>query len=128
MQIRARTHTHYARPEKPEICPCLDPGGILSPVKKPLIIVESPTKAQTIKKFLPPRFVVKASVGHVRDLPKSTLGVDVEHDFTPRYLTIKGKGDIIKELRGAVKGAAKSTSRPTPTAKVKRSPGIWRRS
>jgi len=85
--------------------PGLDPGGILSPVKKPLIIVESPTKARTIKKFLPARFVVKASVGHVRDLPKSSLGVDVENDFTPRYLTIKGKGDVIKELRSAVKSA-----------------------
>ena len=74
-------------------------------MKKPLIIVESPTKARTIKKFLPPRFVVKASVGHVRDLPKSTLGVDVEHDFAPRYLTIKGKGDVIKELRSATKAA-----------------------
>jgi DNA topoisomerase-1 len=73
---------------------------------KPLIIVESPTKARTIKKFLPPRFVVKASVGHVRDLPKSTLGVDVEHDFAPRYLTIKGKADVIKELRSASKGAS----------------------
>jgi DNA topoisomerase-1 len=75
-------------------------------VKKPLIIVESPTKARTIKKFLPARYAVKASVGHVRDLPKSTLGVDVENDFAPRYLTIKGKGDIIKELRGAVKTAS----------------------
>ena len=74
-------------------------------MKKPLIIVESPTKARTIKKFLPPRYVVKASVGHVRDLPKSTLGVDVEHDFAPRYLTIKGKGDVIKELRSAAKAA-----------------------
>jgi len=73
---------------------------------KPLIIVESPTKAKTIKKFLPPRYVVKASVGHVRDLPKSTLGVDVDHDFAPKYLTIKGKGDIIKELKAAVKGAS----------------------
>jgi DNA topoisomerase-1 len=75
-------------------------------VKKPLIIVESPTKARTIKKFLPPRYVVKASVGHVRDLPKSTLGVDTEHDFAPKYLTIKGKGDIIKELKAAVKNAS----------------------
>ncbi len=75
-------------------------------MKKPLIIVESPTKARTIKKFLPSRFAVKASVGHVRDLPKSTLGVDVEHDFTPKYLTIKGKGEVIKELRGAVKTAS----------------------
>ena len=84
--------------------PGLDPGCILRPVKKPLIIVESPTKARTIKKFLP-RYVVKASVGHVRDLPKSTLGVDVDNDFLPRYLTIKGKGDVIKELRSAVKSA-----------------------
>ncbi|MGR4065204.1 MAG: type I DNA topoisomerase [Vulcanimicrobiaceae bacterium] len=75
-------------------------------MKKPLIIVESPTKARTIKKFLPARFVVKASVGHVRDLPKSTLGVDVDNGFAPRYLTIKGKGDIIKDLKSAVKGAA----------------------
>jgi len=74
-------------------------------LKKPLIIVESPTKARTIKKFLPPRYVVKASVGHVRDLPKSTLGVDVERDFAPRYLTIKGKGDVIKDLKSAVKSA-----------------------
>jgi DNA topoisomerase-1 len=74
-------------------------------VKKPLIIVESPAKARTIKKFLPARYAVKASVGHVRDLPKSTLGVDVDHDFAPKYLTIKGKGEVIKELRGAVKSA-----------------------
>jgi DNA topoisomerase-1 len=73
---------------------------------KPLIIVESPTKAKTIKKFLPPRYVVKASVGHIRDLPKSTLGVDVDHDFAPKYLTIKGKGDIIKELKAAAKSAS----------------------
>ncbi len=75
-------------------------------MKKPLIIVESPTKARTIKKFLPPRFIVKASVGHVRDLPKSTLGVDVENGFAPKYLTIKGKGDIIKDLKSAVKSAS----------------------
>jgi DNA topoisomerase-1 len=75
-------------------------------VKKPLIIVESPTKARTIKKFLPAKYTVKASVGHVRDLPKSTLGVDVEHDFAPKYLTIKGKGDLIKELKAAVKTAS----------------------
>ncbi|MGA8535080.1 MAG: type I DNA topoisomerase [Candidatus Tumulicola sp.] len=75
-------------------------------MKKPVIIVESPTKARTIKKFLPARYAVRASVGHVRDLPKSTLGVDVDHDFAPKYLTIKGKGDIIKELKSAVKGAS----------------------
>jgi DNA topoisomerase-1 len=76
-------------------------------VKKPLIIVESPTKARTIKKFLPARYIVKASVGHVRDLPKSTLGVNVDDgSFTPKYLTIKGKGDVIKELKAAVKSAS----------------------
>ena len=75
-------------------------------MKKPLIIVESPTKARTIKKFLPARYAVKASVGHVRDLPKSTLGVDVDHGFTPKYLTIKGKGEIIKDLKSAVKSAS----------------------
>jgi DNA topoisomerase-1 len=75
-------------------------------VAKPLIIVESPTKAKTIKKFLPARYVVKASVGHVRDLPKSTLGVDVLNGFSPRYLTIKGKGDIIKDLKAAAKSAS----------------------
>lgn len=75
-------------------------------MKKPLIIVESPTKARTIKKFLPARYAVKASVGHVRDLPKSTLGVDVDNGFTPKYLTIKGKGDVIKDLKSAVKSAS----------------------
>jgi DNA topoisomerase-1 len=75
-------------------------------VAKPLIIVESPTKAKTIKKFLPARYVVKASVGHVRDLPKSSLGVDVLNDFVPRYLTIKGKGDIIRDLKAAAKAAS----------------------
>ena len=75
-------------------------------VRKPLIIVESPTKARTIKKFLPSKYVVKASVGHVRDLPKSSLGVDVDADFAPKYLTIKGKGDLIKELRSAAKAAS----------------------
>ncbi len=71
------------RARRPKDCLGVDPSGILGPVKKPLIIVESPTKARTIKKFLPARYAVKASVGHVRDLPKSTLGVDVDHDFAP---------------------------------------------
>lgn len=102
-RVRARAKSE---PAGAAVCRGLDPGGILRPVKKPLIIVESPTKARTIKKFLPARYVVKASVGHVRDLPKSTLGVDVEHGFAPRYLTIKGKGDIIKDLKTAVKTAS----------------------
>jgi DNA topoisomerase-1 len=104
--VCTRTRMARKRARVPVICRGIDPGSILGPVKKPLIIVESPTKARTIKKFLPSRYVVKASVGHVRDLPKSTLGVDVEHDFAPKYLTIKGKGDVIKELKSAVKAAS----------------------
>ncbi len=68
---------------------------------RPLIIVESPAKAKTIEKFLGRRYAVKASMGHVRDLPKSQLGVDVERGFSPRYITIRGKGDILKDLRKA---------------------------
>ena len=64
-----------------------------------LVIVESPAKAKTIGKYLGPDYVVKASMGHLRDLPKSTLGVDVEGDFTPNYRPIKGKEDIIKDLK-----------------------------
>ncbi|HXW51802.1 MAG TPA: type I DNA topoisomerase [Candidatus Acidoferrales bacterium] len=75
-------------------------------MSKSLIIVESPAKARTLKKFLGSRYQVLASVGHVRDLPKSRLGVDIEHDFTPSYVTIKGKGDVIKELRSAAKKAS----------------------
>jgi len=68
-----------------------------------LVIVESPTKVKTIKKFLGSNYVVKASQGHVRDLPKSQLGIDVEHDFEPKYITIRGKGDILADLRKEVK-------------------------
>src|SRR5690554_6120945 len=64
-----------------------------------LVIVESPAKARTISKFLGRGYTVKASIGHVRDLPKSQFGVDVENDFAPRYITIRGKGKILQELR-----------------------------
>ena len=74
---------------------------------KPLIIVESPAKAKTIEKFLGRRFSVRASMGHVRDLPKSQLGVDVEGGFAPKYITIRGKGDILKELRKASSKASR---------------------
>ncbi|HHV35307.1 MAG TPA: type I DNA topoisomerase [Syntrophomonadaceae bacterium] len=70
---------------------------------KVLIIVESPAKARAIGKFLGKKYTVKASLGHVRDLPKSRLGVDVENNFDPKYITIRGKGDVIKELRSAAK-------------------------
>ena len=70
-----------------------------------LVIVESPAKVKTIKKFLGSSYVVMASNGHVRDLPKSQLGIDVEHDFEPKYITIRGKGDILAALRKEVKKA-----------------------
>ena len=73
--------------------------------KKNLVIVESPAKAKTIGKYLGPDYVVKASMGHLRDLPKSTLGVDVDDDFTPNYRPIKGKEDIIKDLKTAAKNS-----------------------
>lgn len=72
-----------------------------------LVIVESPAKVKTIKKFLGANYVVAASNGHVRDLPKSSLGIDVEHDFEPKYITIRGKGDILASLRKEVKKADK---------------------
>lgn len=72
-----------------------------------LVIVESPAKARTIKKFLGNSYEVIASNGHVRDLPKSTLGIDVEHGYEPHYITIRGKGDILAKLRKEVKKAGK---------------------
>ena len=74
---------------------------------KYLVIVESPAKAKTINKFLGANYTVVASNGHVRDLPKSTLGFDPEHDFEPKYITIRGKGDILAMLRKEVKKADK---------------------
>ena len=72
-----------------------------------LVIVESPAKVKTIKKFLGSNYVVTASNGHVRDLPKSQLGVDVEHDYEPKYITIRGKGEMLANLRKEVKKADK---------------------
>ena len=72
-----------------------------------LIIVESPAKANTIKKFLGGNYKVMASMGHIRDLPKSKLGVDIEHDFEPEYINIRGKGDLIKSLKKEAKSAKK---------------------
>ncbi|WP_261813507.1 type I DNA topoisomerase, partial [Paraclostridium bifermentans] len=73
---------------------------------KSLVIVESPAKAKTIEKFLgKSHYTVKASVGHIRDLPKSKLGVDIENNFEPQYINIRGKGDVIKELKKEAKKA-----------------------
>lgn len=74
---------------------------------KCLVIVESPAKAKTIKKFLGKSYKVEASNGHVRDLPKSQLGVDIENDFEPKYITIRGKGSLLSDLRKEVKKADK---------------------
>ena len=70
-----------------------------------LVIVESPAKVKTIKKFLGSRYDVEASMGHVRDLPKSQMGIDPEHDFEPKYITIRGKGDLLAKLRKEAKSA-----------------------
>ena len=72
-----------------------------------LVIVESPAKANTIKGYLGSNYKVIASKGHVRDLPKSTLGIDVDNGFEPHYINIRGKGDLIKELKREAKGASK---------------------
>lgn len=74
---------------------------------KNLVIVESPAKVKTIKKFLGKNYEVVASNGHVRDMPKSQLGIDIEHDFEPKYITIRGKGEILAKLRKEVKKADK---------------------
>src|SRR6202012_862459 len=71
---------------------------------KALVIVESPAKAKTINKYLGKQFVVKASLGHIKDLPKKDLAVDVDRDFTPRYEIIEGKKKLIAELKQAAKG------------------------
>ena len=80
-------------------------GGNLMSQK--LVIVESPAKAKTIKRFLGSGYVVEASMGHIRDLPKSQLGVDTENKFEPKYITIRGKGKLLANLKKAAKNAEK---------------------
>ena len=72
-----------------------------------LVIVESPAKAKTIGKYLGKNYIVEASMGHVRDLPKSKLGVDIENNYNPKYITIRGKGELIDKLRKAAKKSDK---------------------
>jgi len=81
---------------------------------KVLIIVESPAKARAISKLLGRRYSVKATLGHIKDLPKSQLGVDIEKNFDPKYITIRGKGEVIKELRSAAKKADQILLGPDP--------------
>ena len=70
---------------------------------KSLVIVESPAKAKSINKYLGKNYTVMASIGHVRDLPKSSLGVDLENSFEPKYITIRGKGDLLAKMKKAAK-------------------------
>ena len=74
---------------------------------KNLVIVESPAKVKTVKKYLGSSYSVVASKGHIRDLPKSTMGIDVDNDFEPKYITIRGKGDMLAELKKLSKEADK---------------------
>ena len=76
-------------------------------MQKNLVIVESPAKAKTISKFLGKKYKVKASVGHIRDLPKSSLGIDIDNNFEPKYITIRGKGPIVQELKKEAKKSDK---------------------
>ena len=94
---------------------------------KYLVIVESPAKVKTIKKFLGKNYEVMASNGHVRDLPKSQLGFSPENDFEPKYITIRGKGEILAKLRKEVKKQIKYISQLTRTVKEKQFHGILRR-
>ncbi|GJM84050.1 hypothetical protein HMSSN139_65460 [Paenibacillus sp. HMSSN-139] len=82
-----------------------------------LVIVESPAKAKTIGKYLGSKYIVKASMGHVRDLPKSQIGVEVENDFSPKYITIRGKGSVLKELKDASKKSEKNLSGSRPRSR-----------
>ena len=82
--------------------------------EKSLLIVESPTKVQTLKKIVGKNFIVKASVGHLKDLPKKKLGVDVDNDFAPEYITIRGKGKILSELKTAAKKSRDIYLAPDP--------------
>ena len=88
-----------------------------------LVIVESPSKAKTIGKYLGPAYTVKASMGHLRDLPKSTMGVDIEGGFVPEYIPLDTKKDLIDELKKAAYRAELVYLARTLTGRVKPSPG-----
>ena len=90
---------------------------------KYLVIVESPAKVKTIKKFLGSNYDVQASNGHVRDFPKSQFGIDVENDFEPKYITIRGKGELLSNLRKAAKKQIRFILQLTLTARERQSPG-----
>ena len=92
--------------------------------KKILVIVESPSKAKTIGKFLGSNYKVTASVGHVRDLPKSKLGIDIDNNFEPQYISIRGKGDLIKALKKKQRTPQRYIWQPTLTVRERQYRGI----
>lgn len=91
---------------------------------KNLVIVESPAKMKTVKKFLGANYTVEASNGHVRDFPKSQFGIDVDNDFEPKYITIRGKGELLAKLRKEAKKQIRSILQLTLTVREKQFPGI----
>lgn len=92
-----------------------------------LIIVESPAKANTIKKYLGKDFDVVASKGHIRDLPAAKLSVDVKNNFAPKYALIKGKEKLVKELKDKVESSKPFIWQPTPTVRERQFPGTLQR-
>jgi DNA topoisomerase-1 len=93
---------------------------------KNLVVVESPTKSKTLTKFLGKDFMVLASNGHVMDLPKSKLGVDLDNEFEPEYEPIRGKNSALAKIRVAARRAKTIYLAPDPTGKARPSPGTWR--
>ena len=92
---------------------------------KNLVIVESPAKMKTVKKFLGANYTVEASNGHVRDFPKSQFGIDVDNDFEPKYITIRGKGELLaKTSQRSKKKQIRSILQLTLTVREKQFPGI----
>lgn len=92
---------------------------------KTLVIVESPSKAKTIGKYLGSKYNVIASVGHVRDLPKSKLGIDIDDNFEPQYISIRGKGDLIKSLKRRLPRRIRFILQLTLIERAKLYRGIW---
>ena len=90
-----------------------------------LVIVESPAKAKTIRKYLGDGYEVTAGMGHIRDLPASQLGIDVEHEYAPQYINIKGKEKIIKELKSEAKKADQVYLATDPDREGEPSAGTW---
>nr|WP_330377360.1 toprim domain-containing protein [Cellulosilyticum ruminicola] len=89
-----------------------------------LVIVESAAKVNTISRFLGKNYKVEASIGHVRDLPKSQMGIDIENNYEPKYITIRGKGELLQKMRKDVKGAKCVYLATDPDRKVKQFLGI----